>query len=102
VIVNIIKSRTGPASHIVGLRHTLSGQQSSSHKKGNITDGNNYEVAAPSLFQFRGPSQVQEVLFRGGEDLLCSRHECKEALTLFQGPHHKSTNKSAIGRHLQQ
>jgi hypothetical protein len=68
VLADIIKSRIGPTSHIVCLRHTFSGQQSPGHQKGNITDGKNCEAAVPSLFRFEGLSRVQEVLFRGGKN----------------------------------
>jgi hypothetical protein len=81
-VANIIKSRTRLTSRIICLSQAFSGQRSLGQRKRNITDGY-YEVALSSLFHFGGLDQVQEVLFRDGEDLLLSHHECKEALTLF-------------------
>jgi hypothetical protein len=59
---NTIKSRTGPASHIVHLHHTLSGQQSSGHSKGSNTKGNLNKAVVPSLLCLQGISRIQKVL----------------------------------------
>jgi hypothetical protein len=102
VVADVIKSMTGLASHIICLYHALSGQRSPHHRKRNNTNGQNYEATISSLFCFEGIDQVQNVLLRGGEDLLRSRHERKKALTLFRGPQHKSANKPTVERHLRQ
>jgi hypothetical protein len=41
------------------------------------------KTLASSIFRIEGPSQVQEVLFGGREDLLCGHHVFKEAPALF-------------------
>jgi hypothetical protein len=83
VVINIIKTRAGEVSHIICLCHKLSCQRSSVCQKGNIKDGQNRKAAIPTLFHFRGPNWFQEVLLRGGEDMLCSSHERQAALQLF-------------------
>jgi hypothetical protein len=78
-VADIIKPRTRLTSHSICLCHTLSGYRSPRIRERSSTNEQNSEATIFSLLHFRGPDRVQEILFRSGEYLLRSCHECKKA-----------------------
>jgi hypothetical protein len=53
------------------------------------------EATIPSVLHFGGPHQIQDILFRNGQDLLCRCYERLQASTLFRGTHNLSVNQPA-------
>jgi hypothetical protein len=91
---NASKSTARSASHPVCFGNTHHSQQSPSTRKRSIKRGQKVITPSPNIFCLRGSRQLQKILLRNGEDMLCCSHECKETPTLFQSPQGQGSNKS--------